>query len=226
MNLKAGKFRAFDVSKLYASTLHHSGQLRPWSVDDEGKYIGLEYRKNFVLDYLKDPLNFNSRDTDYYEFLQRGQSFSNLQSAYEGNASWRYAKPELFCDRFVELIKRTIQNPNHYDLANYFEGKPYQRGKLFFNLINRIMFELKYPAFVIYNETKILKKKPEGSLKNCIPLLVSLMAQKFNKNLGLFPIVEIQNQNEIVKNGCHRLAILEALSVHQRRSISILCYVG
>jgi hypothetical protein len=219
-------FGLFDVETLYQRTLYNSQNIRPWAIDERGKYIGLELRKDFVLAYLKGPSNFNFKETRYFEFIKNGQKFSNPNDIYEGNRSWRYAKPDLLCKRYINLIERTIHNPIDYDLVKFYEGQYNLQMSSIVSIINRFYFEFRYPTYVIYNNTHKVRRKPEGSLRSCAPLLRSLITRRFDIRLGHFPIVSKHCDVEIVTNGCHRLAIMYALGIRQNKFKKILCYRG
>ena len=219
------EFRSFDAVGLYENTLYHSQTLRPWAIDKRGIYLGLELRKDFVLSYLKEPGNFNFKETQYFHFIKNGQKFLNFGDIYEGNSSWRYANPDLLCKRYISLIKKTIKQPTNHDLIKFYDGEKIMRMKVLGSLINRLYFEFKHPTYVIYNNTKKVHRKPEGSFKSCMLMLRSLTKCQFDIRLGLVPIVTTQNDVEIMTNGCHRLAIMYALSIHQNQPQQILCYV-
>lgn len=193
-----------DVGKLYNNTLYYSEKIRPWAFKN-GKYLALELRYDFVNQYLNNPSEYNYRDTDYYKFIS-DYSAGELNGIYEGCSQWAYSNPDNLCARFQAMINSIMENIRLYNILNV---KNYRQvfSKMYENIIDfekNNMVEIKYIESL---ETSIRKESKQYlSDKKFLKETIE------NRFIGhLIPTGIIIGDNLVVKNGCHRLAIIKVL---------------
>ena len=199
-----------DLNQLYTNTLLQSNDFRPHAIES-GKFIALEYRYNFAIDYYTN-LNFDYKNTKYYEFLKFQESNLNTE-IYEGNVNYRFVNTDKMCTRFESLLFKLRSEVDHNNLSKY--SMLMWMKKKSSELRD---FDISNKREIIYNnKTKTEFKKLE--ISRIKQFLMQYFAFKLDE--AFIHTNKTKKGSIIVGNGSHRLAAYKALHDLNLRSNKI-----
>ena len=195
--------RVDDLNVLYATSLWHSEELKPYAVSENKKFQALEHRFNFALGYLSNP-EFSYKQTSYYDYLSQ-QAKVNHSGVWEGNLNYRYVDSEIMCMRYMALIDTLKNEPDHEKISRG-EMIAYIRAQ-YPRIYN---FEKKFQRKIRYaSSLKSEKKKNEYGLLN---RLLNIALPRFAADNFLIHTFRTNSGLIIVGNGAHRLSAYKALN--------------
>ena len=98
------RLKKMDIRDLFDITLFHSFAIHPWGCDDNGVYLPLLYRYQFVKMVLESPDSISDdkiKSSSYFNLLSR----KITEKPRDGGKGWVYKNPMEQCQRFIFLIK-------------------------------------------------------------------------------------------------------------------------